>query len=94
MTTSLGPRWAVTGPLMSNAMGGGGGSDGFRHMLEHLGPATRGWLDDTRAHSFQWDLQSLDKLSESVFNELKDKNVAALEQKRDSLLVEIFRLKK
>jgi hypothetical protein len=40
VTTSLGPRWAIVGPFMANAMGGGGGSDGFRHLLEHLGPAT------------------------------------------------------
>jgi 3-hydroxyacyl-CoA dehydrogenase len=41
VTTSIGPRWAVVGPLLANAMGGGGGSDGFRHLLEHLGPASR-----------------------------------------------------
>ncbi|MEH0108828.1 3-hydroxyacyl-CoA dehydrogenase NAD-binding domain-containing protein [Tersicoccus sp. MR15.9] len=35
VTASLGPRWAVHGPLASFHLGGGAG--GVRHMLEHLG---------------------------------------------------------
>ncbi|OMH34206.1 3-hydroxyacyl-CoA dehydrogenase NAD-binding domain-containing protein [Tersicoccus sp. Bi-70] len=36
VTASLGPRWAVHGPLASFHLGGGAG--GVRHMLDHLGP--------------------------------------------------------
>ncbi|KAF4424223.1 lambda-crystallin [Fusarium acutatum] len=93
VTSSLGPRWAVTGPLMSNAMGGGGGSDGFRHLLEHLGPASQQWLEHIKANAFQWDTESIDKLTDSVGEELKGANVKELEKERDRLLVEIFKLK-
>lgn len=93
VTNSLGPRYALTGPLMSNAMGGGGGTDGFKHLLEHLGPATKTWLDDMREHAFQFNNESLDSLSASVGKELEGKDVQALEAERDRLLVEILRLK-
>lgn len=78
---------------MSNAMGGGGGTDGFKHLLEHLGPATKTWLDDMREHAFQFNNESLDSLSASVGKELEGKDVQALEAERDRLLVEILRLK-
>ncbi|KAF5983026.1 lambda-crystallin [Fusarium coicis] len=93
VTSSLGPRWAVTGPLMSNAMGGGGGRDGFRHLLEHLGPASQQWLEHIKAGSFQWNAESLDKLTESVGDELEGADVKELEKELDRLLVEIFKLK-
>ncbi|KAH0399447.1 putative hydroxyacyl-CoA dehydrogenase, partial [Aureobasidium melanogenum] len=93
VTNSLGPRYALTGPLMSNAMGGGGGTDGFQHLLEHLGPAMKGWLDDMREHTFKYDKESLDALSASVVESLEGKDVQALEAERDRLLVEIMRLK-
>jgi 3-hydroxyacyl-CoA dehydrogenase len=41
VTSSLGPRWALTGPFVSNVFGGGGGKDGFRRMMQHLGPASK-----------------------------------------------------
>ncbi|KAI5240756.1 putative hydroxyacyl-CoA dehydrogenase [Aureobasidium subglaciale] len=93
VTNSLGPRWALTGPLMSNAMGGGGGTDGFRHLLEHLGPASEAWLADMREHAFVFNKQSLDGLSASVGEELEGKDVQKLEAERDRLLVEILKLK-
>lgn len=94
VTNSLGPRWAATGPLLSNAMGGGGGIDGFKHALEHLGPASRSWLDDMKAHAFTWTPEELGTLRASVSEELRGKDTKDLEQKRDSLLVEILSLKK
>ncbi|KAI5197443.1 hypothetical protein AUEXF2481DRAFT_86728 [Aureobasidium subglaciale EXF-2481] len=93
VTNSLGPRWALTGPLMSNAMGGGGGTDGFRHLLEHLGPASEAWLADMREHAFIFNKKSLDGLSASVGEELEGKDVQKLEAERDRLLVEILKLK-
>lgn len=39
VTTSLGLRWALTGPLLTNALGGGGGSEGFSKFMKHIGPA-------------------------------------------------------
>ncbi|CAD0011462.1 unnamed protein product [Aureobasidium pullulans] len=93
VTNSLGPRWALTGPLLANAMGGGGGTDGFRHLLEHLGPATEVWLKDMQDHAFEFNKESLDALSTSVGEELKGKDVQSLEAERDRLLVEILKLK-
>ncbi|QLI68416.1 L-carnitine dehydrogenase [Metarhizium brunneum] len=93
VTSSLGPRWAVTGPLLSNAMGGGGGTDGFKHFLEHLGPATRSWMDDMQAHAFQWTPEGLATLRESVAKELQGKDTKELERKRDQCLVEVLRVK-
>jgi 3-hydroxyacyl-CoA dehydrogenase len=93
VTTSIGPRWAVVGPLLANAMGGGGGSDGFRHLLEHLGPASREWTKDMQAHSFAWTPESMDTLTQSVGEELNGKDMAALERQRDNRLVEMFKVK-
>ncbi|KAH4130042.1 hypothetical protein HBH74_088390 [Parastagonospora nodorum] len=91
VTNSLGPRWAMVGPLMANAMGGGGGAEGFKHLLEHLGPASRGWVEDMREHEFDWSEESVGKLSESVGEELDGRDVDALEKRRDEGLVRLFK---
>jgi 3-hydroxyacyl-CoA dehydrogenase len=77
ITTSLGPRWAMVGPFLANAMGGGGGSEGFQHLLEHLGPANRVWVEDMQAHKFNWSEESINALDLSVADELKRKDRAA-----------------
>lgn len=78
---------------MSNAMGGGGGSDGFKHLLEHLGPATETWIEDMKAHAFNWTPEQLTALGDSVAEELGTQDVHELERKRDATLVALFRLK-
>lgn len=93
VTTSLGPRWAVVGPFLANAMGGGGGSDGFRHLLEHLGPASQKWVEDMRANEFKWNQDNIDAICASVDQELKGKDIKALEQQRDAKLVGMFKIK-
>jgi 3-hydroxyacyl-CoA dehydrogenase len=93
VTTSLGPRWAIVGPFMANAMGGGGGTDGFRHLLEHLGPATKSWTKDMQEKAFCWTPENIDALTTSVQDELAGKDGAALEQQRDRQLIEIFKVK-
>src|SRR5450755_1608600 len=56
VVTGLGLRWALTGPLMTNILGGGGGGPtGFRHLLEHLGPAITAWTKDMNAHAVALD---------------------------------------
>ncbi|PFH57780.1 hypothetical protein XA68_14568 [Ophiocordyceps unilateralis] len=90
MTNSLGPRWAVMGPLMANAMGGGGGAEGFKHLLEHIGPGAQVWLKDMQEHDFQWDEAGINAVSVSVAEELKGKSVEALERQRDKQLVELL----
>ncbi|KAF4589839.1 3-hydroxyacyl-CoA dehyrogenase [Ophiocordyceps camponoti-floridani] len=93
VTNSLGPRWAVVGPMMANAMGGGGGSEGFRHLLEHLGPATLEWKKDMDKHAFQWNKAGIDALADSVAKELEGKSVDEVAEKRDKQLVQLFRIK-
>lgn len=78
---------------MANAMGGGGGSDGFRHLLEHLGPASQGWLDDMRKHAFEFSPENINSLTGSVEKELQGKDVKKLEADRDAKLAELFKQK-
>lgn len=78
---------------MANAMGGGGGGDGFRHLLEHLGPAMKSWTADMQANAFSWTPDSIDTLTTSVQDELAGKDVGALERQRDKQLIEIMRMK-
>lgn len=94
MRNSLGPRWTVVGPFMANAMGGGGGSQGFNRFLEHLGPAMQGWIQDIKANEFDWSLASIEKLSASLREEFGAEDVRELEEQRDLALVEVIRLMK
>lgn len=94
MTTSLGPRYALVGPLMSNAFGGGGGSSGFRHMLEHIVPAMQGWLKDMYAHQVQYDEATYEKLEKSVAEELDKFDMKEVEDQRDELTIQLLKSKK
>jgi 3-hydroxyacyl-CoA dehydrogenase len=67
--------------------GGGGGVDGFRNLLAHLGPASQTWLEDMRANTFTYTKENIDILADSVSDELQGKNVRELEQRRDTSLV-------
>ncbi|KJZ70233.1 hypothetical protein HIM_10381 [Hirsutella minnesotensis 3608] len=90
MTPSLGPRWAVTGPLMANAMASGGGSDSFGRSLQHLGPAARKWTEDVRAQAFRVDEESAKALCAGVDEELGALDAQSLERERDKRLVAIL----
>lgn len=78
---------------MATAMGGGGGSNGFRHLLEHLGPAAQKWVDDMREHAFELTTENIDSLTRSVDKELQGKDLKELEAERDAKLVELFKRK-
>lgn len=94
ITTSLGPRWAFTGPYMSNVLGGGGGKGGFKHLLQHLGPGIAHWVQDMRAHEYQYTDANLEKLDESVQKQLEVHDPATVEKQRDELLVKLLNDKK
>lgn len=79
---------------MANAMGGGGGSDGFKHLLEHLGPASAAWLADMREHAYHYTPEANDILTASVAEELKGQDVEKLEAERDAKLIQLLRSKK
>lgn len=94
ITTSLGPRYALMGPFLSNVSAGGGGKDGFRHLLEHLGPAVQGWLKDMKDKQISYDAETYDKLSESVRKEQEIFDIKEVEKQRDELLVRLLKDKK
>ncbi|GKU11816.1 unnamed protein product, partial [Fusarium langsethiae] len=66
VTQGPGLRWALTGPIATNALGGGGGPDGFAQRFERLGPAIRGWEDDIFKNRFDWSEERVKTLQESV----------------------------
>jgi 3-hydroxyacyl-CoA dehydrogenase len=94
VTTSIGPRWAFCGPFMTNVMAGGGGSDGFKHVFEHLVPAMQGWLVDMKKHEYQFTEDNRNVLSKSVSEELADHNPGEVARERDELLVRLLKDKK
>lgn len=79
----------MVGPFLANAMG----SEGLQHLLEHLGPATRVWIEDMQAHKFNCSEESMNALGSSVADDLNGKGVKELEQKRDSDLIKFFEAK-
>lgn len=94
MTTSLGPRYALVGPIMSNVLGGGGGGGGFKHMLHHLGPAMQGWLKDMDDNKIAWDEATLDVLDKSVQEQLGQVDIGKVEEQRDELTIQLLKEKK
>ena len=79
---------------MVNALGGGGGAAGFKHLLEHLGPGIQAWTADMKAHEFKMSPETIGKLEASVEDMLKSKDVAAVEAQRDEVLVQLMKMKK
>lgn len=92
---TLGPglRWALTGPIATNALGGGGGPEGFSQRMERLGPAIRAWEDDIQRHRFDWSPERLSALNGSVRESLEDTDWTALVAERDALLTELVKMK-
>lgn len=94
VTTGVGLRWAFTGPFMTNVLGGGGGKGGFRHLLEHLGPAAQGWTKDMRDHPFVEDENGLKKLDSSVQEMLAANEPTKIENQRDEALIDVIKRKR
>ncbi|KAF2135505.1 uncharacterized protein K452DRAFT_303503 [Aplosporella prunicola CBS 121167] len=94
MTTGLGLRWALTGPLMTNALGGGGGMDGFRHLLEHIGPGMAAWEADMREHQFGWSKEDLGAVSGEVGKWMEKLDADEVQKERDEVLLALLKLKK
>lgn len=93
MTTSLGPRWALVGPYMSLVSAGGGGRGGFRHMMEHIGPAAQTWLEDMAKQNLPFDEDLIAKMDKSVQKELDEFDPTVVEKQRDEALVKLVKLK-
>ncbi|KAL4748557.1 hypothetical protein BDW72DRAFT_205526 [Aspergillus terricola var. indicus] len=91
MTSGLGLRWAVTGPIMTNTLGGGGD---FGHFMDHLGPALKYWLGDMHRHRLDFESQEkTDVLKERVSEWVSNLNLSDLERRRDEGLAELVAIR-
>lgn len=84
-----GLRWALLGPFATQHLSGGSG--GFSHVCEHLGPATEQWWEDLGTPTLTSDL--VKRLVASVDQEFEGRNVSEIRRCRDQLLQELMRLK-
>jgi 3-hydroxyacyl-CoA dehydrogenase len=90
VTSGPGLRWALTGPIAVNALGGGGGPEGFTKRLDRLGLAIRSWEEDILEHRFDWSEESLTKLKSQAEKSLKALDWPRLTVERDQLLLKLL----
>lgn len=85
-----GLRWALTGPLLTQHLSGGG--LGLRHVLQHLGPSQVEWWQ-TLGHP---DLtpELIETLSRGVEDELAGEEESDVLARRDAALRELIETKK
>lgn len=93
VTQGPGLRWALTGPIATNALGGGGGPDGFSQRIERLGPSIQAWEEDILKHRFDWSRDRLSALEEGVKKSLSDVDWSNLVAERDAVLVQLLAAK-
>lgn len=94
MTEGLGPRWALSGPFMTNVIGGGGKKDGFKHLISHIAPAAAAWYADMDEKKIDVaDMDNINKLDVSVQEMLKDIDMEAFQKQWGMSLVQLLRMK-
>lgn len=93
VTSGPGLRWAITGPITINALGGGGGPEGFTQRLDRLGPAIRSWEDDMLKHRFDWNKESLAALRSQAEKSLNALDWTNLTGERDQVLLRLLAAK-
>lgn len=76
---------------MSNVLGGGAG--GFKHLLTHLGPASKVWTEDMKANEFDHSAEAIERLDRSVQEMLKKHPVEIVAKERDDVTIDILKLK-
>ncbi len=86
VTLALGPRWALTGPFATFAIGGGEG--GLAHFLEHLGAPFEALWDDARRPDMTEALTQ--QLVEDVAREMARSPLRQNRQERDERLRRIL----
>jgi len=88
VVNSVGLRWATGGPFFSFHLGGGQG--GFKHFIEHLGPAIEYWWKDMSAHPVALDEDTRALLIEQVQHAYGDVPVDELGAERDDKQVAVL----
>ncbi|KAF5257150.1 hypothetical protein FOXYS1_12336 [Fusarium oxysporum] len=94
VTSGPGLRWALTGPIATNALGGGGGPGGFAKRMERLGPAIRSWEDDILKHRFDWSPERMLELQKAVNKSLGAVKWDKLVEERDLVLLQLLDAKR
>ncbi|KAK5706004.1 hypothetical protein LTR17_021166 [Elasticomyces elasticus] len=79
---------------MSNISGGGGGKDGFQHMMRHLGPGIQVWLHDMRANEYDFSEESLAICDASVQDMLSHVDEKEVGKQRDEVLISLLKEKR
>ncbi|KAH7028447.1 3-hydroxyacyl-CoA dehyrogenase [Macrophomina phaseolina] len=93
VTSGPGLRWAIAGPIVTNALGGGGRRDGFMSRLERLGPSIRSWEQDMAKHRFDWSEESVSVLKSEACKWLEAVDWSELVHQRDSVLLHLLAAK-
>lgn len=81
---------------MTNVLGGGGGKDGFRHLIIHIATTAQVWFDDIDAKKVVingGDEDMMDKLDVSVQDMLKNRHTAEIQKQLGESLVGLLQLK-
>ncbi len=90
ITSGPGMRWALLGPHLTYHLGGGSG--GYRHYLDHLGPTQEARWRELGTPRLSPELKNA--LVKGVEEELAGQDEASLTRRRDAALVELARLKR
>jgi 3-hydroxyacyl-CoA dehydrogenase len=93
VTSGPGLRWALAGPVVTNALGGGGGPDGFMQRIERLGPSIRCWEEDMLKHRFDWSDESLSALKDGALKWLEVVDWTGMKEERDRVLLHLLAAK-
>lgn len=89
VTYGPGMRWALVGPHLTYHLGGGTG--GYRHYLDHLGPTQEARWREHGTPSLTEEVKDL--LVAGMEQELQGQDRETLAQRRDDALVELYKLK-
>lgn len=90
MTSGLGIRWAVNGPLMTNVLGGG---RNFGHFIDHIGPAVHSWKVDMNKYEYNGEPEQKERLKERVGEYVEGVDLDGVEKKRDEFILNCLQLK-
>lgn len=80
---------------MTNVLGGGGGKDGFRHLITHIATTAQVWFDDIDAKKIviNGGEEDMDKLDASVQDMLKNRDTVETQKQLGKSLVGLLQLK-